>query len=479
MTVLRGLPATGALALFACAVLLAWLLGVGTATAEGLVAQGLAAAAAGVLALVMYCLPAGQGNGAGETNDLSVMTLLAAALAAVLGLQLVPLPADWLPASVPRVNIVRERAVLDGSAPAFLPASLSPGLTLKAMGSLSVVFFAAGAARLVPERAFRTCVESALHLLAIASSLVALLQALGLQEGLPVWDYTNNAPSGFFANSNHLATLAVMSLSLAGYGLAIRWRAGRLRGRHAARPLNLLRAVAVLFAGLGVVLSGSLAGYGLAGGVSLYLAVRATRRPSPIGVHHLFVVGVSAALVAGWVYLLAAALVPVGALSGVPDIAGVNARPDVWLRGLTVLRDNWITGIGAGAFTVADPFYVSEGRLTAEFANELHNDILSLPLEVGFAGLVILTPAIVFALRQLWHLADCAMGGGSGSASGSASAQMAFLLPMMVALLHSGVDYPLRNPFMLFVFALCAACALCNIRARNRIERLKTRTVTL
>ena len=470
MTRLRTLSPAGFAALLACAVMLAWMLAVGTATAEGVAAQGLAAGVAGVLAAAIWLFPAGRGGG----NDLSVLVLVAAVLAVVLALQVVPLPMDWLPDSAPRGNIARERALLDGGAatPALLPASFAPGLTLKALGLLSVVFLAAGAARLVPERLFRVFVESALHALAIASGLVALSQALGLQAVLPVWEYSNNNPSGFFANSNHLATLAVMSLMLAGYQLVIRWRAGRLR----VRPLNILRAIAIVFAVLAVLLSGSLAGYGLAGGVAAWLAFVAMRRAPRIGVHHLFVAGAVAVLLAGWAYLLAAALVPADALAGFPEIAGVNARPDVWLRGLSLLRDNWVTGIGAGAFTVVDPFYVPEGRLGLEFTNELHNDVLSLPLEVGFVGMALLTPAIAYGLRHLWLLAD---SGPSYDPMGSASAQVVFLLPMMALLLHSGVDYPLRNPLMAFVFALCAACALSNVRARNRIERLRARTVNL
>lgn len=289
-----------------------------------------------------------------------------------------------------------------------------------------------------------------LLLLAALSVLLGLAQlAGGADSPLRLYANTNrSAAVGFFANRNHFAGLLALCLPL-----ALAWTARAAIERHDDRGVALLRIVAgvglCLLLILGLAITRSRAGL-LLGMIAVVLALpllllRAQRRRGP---HRM----VRAVLLTATVAAMQVALFAVLQRFG-PD----PIDEDRWGYADTTLqaaRAYAPLGSGLGTFRQAYQPFEREGPGGSGRAvvNHAHNDYLEAWLEAGWlmppvAALVIGT--LGFAAVRAWRVRD-------RRSDGDTLQQRAAVVAVLIPLLHSLVDYPLRTSAHLAVFGLVA-----------------------
>lgn len=387
-------------------------------------------------------------SGAWREHKLPLAVL--AGVVAIPLLQLIPLPFEvWrgLPGRAPFA------AALDLAKvePGWLPLSLAPEQTWRAVLGLippAAMFLAALGVAAESRR------KMAIGYLAVAvvSLLLGALQLLGGYDN-PFYLYaTTNygSPVGFFANRNHLAALLVASLPLAGVFVG-----EALARRRSGRGLRLVLAgLFYLIVLVGVAVVRSRAGVLLAGPaliVSLLIVWRTAgaRRTTPAV---LGVAGVSAAAVA------AVALFALDPILARFDTQTAG-RFETWPNILQAADAHLPFGAGIGAF---DPVYRTVEpleTLTETYLNHAHNDFLELWLETGWLGVFALAAFAVWWARRTWK----AWTPEGGDLARAASAAVVLLL------LHSAVDYPLRTETLAVFFAFC--CAVLQIGGPGRSRR--------
>jgi O-antigen ligase len=202
-----------------------------------------------------------------------------------------------------------------------------------------------------------------------------------------------------------------------------------------------------LFLLCGIATVGSIAGYGLT--VLAALAGFLVYRKAAYGSVGVAWGGAMAMLFA--VFIGLALFGPLNSerlseeVSGEPTSRAYFARTT-----MKAVKASFPVGTGLGTFqeiyrTFDDPFRVSH-----EYTNHAHNDYLELVLELGLAGaLLILAFLIWFAARSI------AVWRATFEGTGLARAGSVIIL---ILLLHSVVDYPLRTSAIGVLFAF--ACAL-------------------
>jgi len=195
---------------------------------------------------------------------------------------------------------------------------------------------------------------------------------------------------------------------------------------------------------IGIILNGSLAGYGLA--IPAILASILIVAP-PSRNLRLSVVTVAA---------LAALIAVVGLAStsisssrlGQEASGSVQSRQTILRTTTKAIADTMPLGSGLGSFLRVYRLYESPDQVTPEYVVHAHNDYAELVLELGLAG------ALLILGFFAWWVATARAGwrtGGGGPYARAASIASA------VILVHSLVDFPLRTAAISAGFAMCLA----------------------
>lgn len=351
-------------------------------------------------------------------------TILAAGIVALPLLQLLPLPpALWqaLPG--------RERAVeiygLLGWKDAWLPLSLDPEATKAAALSLLP-----GLGTFFLVRTLTSEQRLKVATIMVGAALIgALLGALQITTGgafTPFDSVHRGHALGFFTNRNHQALflLIAMPFACAIFPAGHRQRKGKSNGAWAAAGVILILAAAVLAtksrsgaAFLLIILPFCAVQLGL-------LKFRA--RTAAI-----------AALIAG---LLIAAVMGSSAVQDLLARFG-NAHDDrvtFWTNTLLALKQSGGIGTGFGTFQIMYRAVEPLADLKASYVNHAHSDYLEVLLEGGL-------PALVLLLAVLgWIGARGVTLMRSKERSLDHRLAIAALAGMVLVILHSVVDYPLR-----------------------------------
>jgi len=387
------------------------------------------------------------------------MLVPALALAALGGLQLVPLPErvlDWLVRPTGEARAAAA-AVLGHPAPGPGPASLSPADTLDALLRL-LAWIGIGVAAAVALRAPRRR-RAALVLFAACGAFQALYGSAeyvsGHQHifGYAKKHYTDSA-TGTFINRNHFATYLALCLPFA-LELLLRppdastsarpaprargWR-GLLLGLH--DPSGALRAFGALSAlamWAGVFFSYSRGGLVAAlAGAALLPAFLNRGRPGLKTAGAILLAPL--ALVALWQDARAPGERFLGDAEGIETL---NSRVPVWRAALGLVRDYPLAGSGYGTFEAA-----FANRRPAGVSNRwdhAHNDWLQTLIEGG-------APA---ALAALWLTALCLGPRRRRAVSGPPAPGLAAARAGLAAVgVHALVDFPLRIPAIAVAVAL-------------------------
>jgi O-antigen ligase len=249
---------------------------------------------------------------------------------------------------------------------------------------------------------------------------------------------------GMFANANHFATLLLCALPFSGY-LAAR---GVRHGSKAKKASGFTVAVTTaLFLAIGVVSVGSLAGYGLLL-VTAAAAALIYRRAAVGALSWVWIASVGA------LFLLFLGLAFAGPLQEQAITGKLSdqrtSRKAMAATTVEVIKDSFPAGTGLGSFPQVYRTYENQDAVGSELVNHAHNDYLEFVMELGLAGLILILAFIFWWASRTIHVWRSSFKGGDLGRAAS--------VVVLVVLLHSMVDYPIRTSAMAVFVAM--ACAL-------------------
>jgi O-antigen ligase len=359
--------------------------------------------------------------------------------------QIIPLPPTLWTALPGREEIARAYSAASISLP-WLPISLTPSITWRSMFSLLPAVAVFLAMLCLPHRTRRNLV---LMMLAVAflSVLLDLLQMLGGQSSaLRFYAITNvDRAVGFFANSNHNAAFLNCAIPFAAaWGIGLR--------RQSYRALVVALLLGFIIIGLAVAQSRAGLILSVIAGLSCIPLVVGKGR----GIYRGRLLG---AVVGGGVIalLIAFQFGFVGMVQRMQDDTGSifeNLRWPVALVTLKAAQANLPFGTGFGTFVPVYQTVEPRPMLMEAYVNRAHNDWLELGLEGGIltiVGVVVFFAGFTRSSFRAWRPDQ------SGADALETALARAGSIVVVLLLLHSIVDYPLRTTAMMLVFALASA----------------------
>lgn len=373
--------------------------------------------------------------------------LFLCAIAVVIAIQLIPLPpALWqsLPGHSVYVEPLRA-AGLDGT---WRPMSLTPDLTLNALLAVLPPLAMVLALGTI-DRAFH---RMFLFLLLAAVAINGMLGLLQISSGAPYfYAITNEGTAvGFFSNRNHLALLVAIAFPL----LAC-WAAQPGADFAARRTRNWIAwcAGAAVFPLL--LATGSRAGLVL-GVIGLLLAfgIRMSKRrrdgdpaamPTDLRTKLIRLVPFFVGILAIAAVLYASRDVALQRLIQGEQVEQRTAFLPVYA---TMAKDHFPTGAGFGSFATVFQGYEPQESMTVEYMNQAHNDWVQLVIEGGVPAAVLALIFLLWFVYRSWAIwrrmprSPAELMARTGSAA------------VLLILLASATDYPLRTPIMAVLMAL-------------------------
>jgi O-antigen ligase len=325
----------------------------------------------------------------------------------------------------------------------WMPISLAPSATLDAFLSLvppAAIFLATIN---LDERSRRRLSLVIVGVAILATLMGAAQVASGTGSSLRMYEVTNiDSAVGFFANRNHQAALLVVALPLTAYWLG--YSEGRSQGQRVVYMMVAAGLLVIFLVSLGVTRSRAGIGLGVvaivASAVLLWFS-SAVPRIVPL----ILVVG----LIAGGGLVAAFALEPL--LQRFQDPVSNEARltllPGLFAAG----KAFWPIGSGLGSFVPAFQLFERPETLLPQFVNHAHNDYLELWIEAGALGLIILAAGLVW-------FATAAVRAFLWPSGWDTDLPRVAAIIVLILVVHSAVDYPLRTAALSVVFAL--ACGL-------------------
>ena len=128
------------------------------------------------------------------------------------------------------------------------------------------------------------------------------------------------------------------------------------------------------------------------------------------------------------------------------------------------IRQFWPLGSGLGTFPVIYPLFENSQYLTPTYVNHAHNDYLEFVFETGLIGAGLIT---LFVAWWVWR----SIAVWRAERTVGATWQRAASIVIGVMILHSIVDYPLRTPAILVMFAFYALVLGCDAGPPTRDAR--------
>lgn len=393
-------------------------------------------------ALPLLILGAGRLIRTGLWREHRFALLLLGGLAAIPLIQLIPLPPFIWTALPGRAEMVTALD-LAGLQPGWSPLTVTPDLTWQSALAIlppAALFLAV----LGAPQAFAGRLVWLYLGFAVIGVLLGAAQLASGGERLYPWETTGaGSVVGFFANRNHLATLLLSTLPFAAV-----LGAATLRRRTDDRRMALW--FGALFMGLVVI---GLAAIRSRAGVILF---------GPVAIASLLAAWIAAgrgrpkpallALAGG----IAAAVGAVAILALPPILArfDVQSAPEGRFEGWPIVAEasqSWLPlGSGVGSFDAVFRSVEPVEQLDPTFFNHAHNEYLETWLEAGWPGAILILAFLVWYGRRLWSA-------WKAGPSRERDLQRAASIGLLVMLVHSAVDYPLRTATLAVLFALCAA----------------------
>lgn len=265
---------------------------------------------------------------------------------------------------------------------------------------------------------------------------------LGQGQSSPAYFYaiTNRGSTvGFFANSNHLATLLLASIPFIAALTAWHFKVGR---DHLHLSVVVVSIGLIIVALTGIAVNGSLAGFGLVGPILAASAMMLVKRPS-VRRAGLFLLPLVLAAGLAWI-LLTDEGAKLLAFEDMESSAG--SRQAIWQTTAQAIIDYMPLGSGLGTFAEVYMRYENPAEVANFYINHAHNDYLELVLELGLLALPVLLVFLLWWARNLVRIWLSNRANPFAFAGAIVSATI---------LIHSIVDYPLRTAAVSCIFAVC------------------------
>ena len=372
--------------------------------------------------------------------------ILLAALAAIMMLQLVPLPPSIWPMLGGRSPYVQV-AKLVGLPQPWRPLSLTPDLTANSLAALVLpCAVLVGFAKLHEEQ--RRRLAGALVALCCASAAWGVAQfASGSASALYLYARTHNGfPVGLLANRNHQAVLLALTFP----ALAV-WSSRPTLTSSAARRRQWIALTSGILIVPVVLATGSRAGMVITAatiattlfvfGLRPWTADARAGRLLRYGVPFVIVLAVVASYAGGRAY----------SIERLASIAAIESDNRVQFAPVVVgiVRTTFPAGTGFGSFDPVFRQYEPDSDLDAAYFNHAHNDLLELIMTGGLPGLLVLIAFLIWWAQRL----------ASAIRARERSEYRHFNLLGGIAIAAlmgaSLVDYPLRPPLLSAVLAVC------------------------
>ncbi len=390
--------------------------------------------------------------------------LLLGAFAATIAIQLVPLPpALWH--ALPGRAAFAPALALAGADARWMPVSLTPDRSWNALLALLPALVAITGYAVLGASARRRTLEGFIAG-GLLSALVGVLQLAGGEDSSLYWYPVSHTgfPIGFFANRNHQAALlAALLPALRAWSLTRKPPAGQ------PWAVKVSATAAVLFVLPMILLTGSRAGLALAlvGAIGAWLveprwASRSGRRARAGWIAPAIGAGVVGLL--ALMLLLGRATAFQRLVHDDPVLADprFNFLPEV----LSLVRSSFPVGYGFGSFDSvfrsAEPY----SQLRQVYVANAHNDLLELAMTGGVPSLLVLAALLGWCAVRLARVSPL-----HGAASDMRVARAGGVV-IVIFLLASLVDYPLRTPLAGALFAL--ACAWLGDASPDHVSRLRS-----
>jgi O-antigen ligase len=399
----------------------------------------------------------------GLPSSLAVSGLILLALGVLLiCAQLIPLPASiW--STFPGRQTVLDTLSATKIEPGQMPLSLDPfatrGIVLYIVPSIGL-FFASLSISPQSRKTWAITVVAA----AISCAMLGLVQKF---QGPDSSFFLNSNPvgdssaKGTFFNRNFFAAQLYCTIPLVS-ALGVATLSGRAINRFVEASMLLVYFIA-LMAALGA--SGSRGGLGLA-----MLAVLLSTALAWSGRNQAAETTNSRR----WMFpltILALLLVAQFGIVGLLRIAETDTATD--LRG-TMAANTWEAikayfpvGSGFGSFVPIYKLFESPEQLFPQFVNNAHNDWLQLALEGGLPMIILMIGFVA------WYLVASLKVWRTGSNSIEDLLLRAASLIILLLLLHSIFDYPLRTRALMGLFAVCCGFLAYGVKIkpfRNKIR---------
>lgn len=386
---------------------------------------------------------------------------IALALAGLMIFQLIPLPPHvWT--ALPGRQIFADIADLAGIEQPWRPLTLSPSRTLNSLFSLAIPISAMMLYLNLDERHRKQAVAVIIILSGI-SALWAAFQLTGSARGpLYLYNITNNgAAVGLFANRNHQAVMLAATIVMLGwYGAS-----HPLKAKLSA--LKFYSSIAAIFVMVPLIfITGSRAGLILmapalvAAAIFMYFGRYMIEAQPSVKSNHprkkrftsrqiILFSCIAVVLIMGVLSVYFARSLAFDRLFGRGDVEELRSQLVPILTNM--VGDYFPWGSGFGSFEHVYRIYEPQELLNPSYLNQAHNDWLQFPIEGGLAAVLIAVAAIAWATVLVFRLAQ----NWAHSRYTKYSAIMAAMV-MLIFLVGSIGDYPLRVPSLIALFAVIA-----------------------
>ncbi len=372
------------------------------------------------------------------TGESRQLLTLAAIAGLVVALQLVPLPVAVWTALPGRELIAQGFESLGYPLPAQ-PVSLTPYESVAAaLAALPGVAVLVATIRI---RQRESWIAAALLAAMLTGVLLGALQVATGGVARSPWyfyNYSNTGAVGFFANSNHMGSLLLVSIPFAAALLASFTSRSRSSSPRSGTVMLGIAALVVVVGG--IALNRSLAAVGLAVPVLLFSLMLL---PGAARIRRYALLAGALALIACVLFLTNSPIS--GDISG-SDLRSFRSRADIWQGTLELIRQTFPAGTGLGSFETVYPLTEDPGEVRSRYTNHAHNDYLQVVLELGLAGALLLLAFLAWWIAQVVRIWRSSLSTHYARAATIASGAL---------LAHSIVDYPLRTAALSAVFAMC------------------------
>ena len=381
-------------------------------------------------------------------------------------IQLLPLPAGLRRALPGGEDIARGYEAIGVDMP-MTPLSLAPAETF---AGLLMIIPPLAIFLLMSKLSWRSntaAVKWALPAFAVASVMLGLMQ-MSTDKGSLAYFYTitnYGYPVGTFANINHQAMFLLMTIPFLASEVGVARVAWSWGDREPTRIVAIAAMSLIIL--MGIVLAGSMAGYGLILPTLLMTVTLIFGRRRFFGIKWRYAIPLFTVIglaISFW------GILPLLNTVGMEMRASSDlSRRMIWLTSLGVLQDYWLLGAGIGSFPQVYAIYEQATAITNVYANHAHNDYLEWFIELGLFGAAICAAFLAMAAWQTFEVWKMPKG---DVARLKRAASIAFWLPFV----HSLVEFPLRTPALACFAAACLAIMIVPAERSVRARRAEKAT---